>query len=108
MSIKHKGLYLLLALGFSCRTKPASHRHWSFSEHIGVLVEKAGKVCLEIQNPSLPENSQIRISSPSPPQTTALARICSRNDSCAIGDTAEDHYDGYEVRLEGPAAAMQM
>jgi len=83
------------------------HQPWSFSENIGVVFEKAGKVCFEIQNSALQENSlEIRIINPSPPQTTALARVGSRNESCASGGSAPDHYHGYEVRLEGGAAAV--
>ena len=107
MPIKPRAFYLLIALCISCRTQPLSHQPWSFPENIGVVFEKAGKVCFEIQNPALQENSQIRILNPSPPQTTALARVGSRNESCASGGSATDHYHGYEVRLEEGAAAMQ-
>ena len=100
-------IVLLTALTFSCRPNPAPHGLLSFSERIGVISTKGGEGCFEIQNPAIPENSQIRMVILAGPQTTGEARLGVRTPACANrGDTGD--LSTYTVRFENQALVDQI
>jgi hypothetical protein len=100
-------LCLLIVLSASCGPKPVSKPAWSYPQQAGVLAEKAGKVCLEIQNSSLQESTGIRAVNPFPPQTAMAARSGAGDESCATSGAGRDHPNEYSIHLE-EGATLQM
>lgn len=77
----------------SCQPKPLA-----FSENIGIVSMTAGKGCFAVSNPSIPENSQIRIVEMTGGQASPVARVAKKDPSCSnsVGNTpAVVAYDVY-------------
>jgi len=105
---------LLTVLGFSCRTAPMP---WSYESNLGVVAAQAGKGCLQIRNPAVPPNTEIRLVTTGLPQSVADARVGARDSTCSgygVSPVAGQmpvigviHYQG-EFRKDGDLVAADL
>jgi hypothetical protein len=91
----------------SCDSNSVHRRVPSLSERLGVVSTKANEGCLEIRNPSLEANTEVRIVNLSGQLTSGIARLGVRTSSCG-SDSGADRLNAYVVRFEKGVLPGQM